>query len=64
MRSRSATGLAYTVRQAVEDWLREGLEGTSERTRTLYEGLLGPVLAAIGARPLRVLSAGDVRDGS
>ena len=41
--------------------LREGLDGTSDRTRTLYEGLLGPVLDAIGARPLRVLSAGDVR---
>ena len=51
----------YTVRDTVEDWLREGLDGTSERTRTLYEGLLGPVLDAIGARPLRVLSAGDVR---
>ena len=34
----------YTVREAVEDWLREGLDGTSERTRTLYEGLLGPLL--------------------
>ena len=53
----------YTVREAVEDWLREGLDGTSERTRTLYEGLLGPLLDAIGARPLRVLSAGDVRSG-
>jgi len=53
----------YTVREAVEDWLREGLDGTSERTRTLYEGLLGPLLDAIGARPLRVLSAGDVRTG-
>ena len=52
-----------TVREAVEDWLREGLDGTSERTRTLYEGLLGPLLDAIGARPLRVLSAGDVRSG-
>ena len=51
----------YTVRDTVEDWLREGLDGTSERTRTLYEGLLGPVLDAIGARPLRVLSVGDVR---
>src|SRR2546429_865765 len=51
----------YTVRAAVDDWLREGLDGTSDRTRTLYEGLLGPVLDAIGARPLRVLSAGDVR---
>jgi hypothetical protein len=51
----------YTVREAVDDWLREGLDGTSDRTRTLYEGLLGPVLDAISARPLRVLSAGDVR---
>ncbi len=51
----------YTVRETVEGWLREGLDGTSDRTRTLYEGLLGPVLDAIGARPLRVLSAGDVR---
>jgi hypothetical protein len=48
----------YTVREAIEDWLREGLDGTSDRTRTLYEGLLGPVLDAIGARPLRILSAG------
>ena len=53
----------YTVRQAVDDWLREGLDGTSDRTRTLYEGLLGPLLDVIGARPLRVLSAGDVRSG-
>ena len=51
----------YTVREAVDDWLREGLDGTSERTRTLYEGLLGPLLEVIGARPLRDLSAGDVR---
>jgi integrase len=51
----------YTVRETVEDWLREGLDGTSERTRTLYEGLLGPVVEAIGAKPLRALSAGDVR---
>jgi integrase len=57
----------YTVRQTVEDWLREGQDGTSplwsDRTRTLYEGLLGPLLDAIGARSLRVLSAGDVRSG-
>ena len=51
----------YSVREAVEDWLREGLDGTSEPTRTLYEGLLEPVLEMIGARPLRDLSAGDVR---
>jgi integrase len=51
----------YTVRETVEDWLREGLDGTSERTRTLYEGLLDPLLELIGARPLGELSAGDVR---
>jgi integrase len=51
----------YTVREAVDNWLREGLDGTSERTRTLYEGLLGPLLEVIGNRPLRVLSASDVR---
>lgn len=51
----------YTVRQAVDDWLRDGLDDTSERTRTLYEGLLQPVLEMVGARPLRNLSAGDVR---
>ena len=56
---RSSTG--YTVRRAVEDWLREGLDGRSERTRALYDGLLEPVLELIGGRSLRNLSAGDVR---
>jgi integrase len=56
---RSSAG--YTVRQAVEDWLREGLDGRSGRTRTLYEGLLEPVLEIIGSRLLRDLSAADVR---
>jgi integrase len=56
---RSSTG--YTVLLAVEDWLREGLDGRSERTRKLYTGLLEPVLEIIGAKPLRELTAGDVR---
>jgi integrase len=51
----------YTLRETVEDWLSDGLDGTSERTRTLYEGLLEPVLEMIGARLLRDLSAGDIR---
>jgi hypothetical protein len=54
----------YTVREAVDDWLREGLDGTSERTRTLYEGLLEPVLEGIGARLLRDLGPRDVRSAS
>jgi len=63
MNSGVRSSSTYTVRETVEDWLREGLDGTSERTRALYEGLLGPLLEVIGARPLRVLSAGDVRSG-
>ena len=51
----------YTVQRTVDDWLREGLDGTSERTRTLYEGLLEPLREMIGARQLRDLTAGDVR---
>jgi integrase len=51
----------YTVRETVEDWLRGGLDGASERTRALYEGLLGPLLEVIGAKPLRALGAADVR---
>src|SRR5205085_21257 len=35
--------------------------GRSERTTSLYAGLLVPVLEAIGAKPLRDLTAGDVR---
>jgi len=56
---RSSPG--YTVRRAVDDWLREGLDGRSERTKRLYAGLLGPVLETVGATPLRDLTAGDVR---
>jgi hypothetical protein len=41
---------AYTVREAVDDWLLEGLAGTSQRTRTLRR-LAGPVLEVIDARP-------------
>jgi len=59
---RSSAGC--TVRQAVDDWLREGLDGRSERTRAPYEGLLEPILEIIGGRPLRNLSAGDVRSGA
>ncbi len=53
----------YTVKQAVEDWLRDGLDGQSERTRKLYAGLLRPLVESIGSRPLRELSASDVRTG-
>src|ERR1700683_161010 len=54
---------SYTVRQVVDAWLRDGLDGKSERTKKLYSGLLGPLMDEIGKRQLRELSARDVRDG-
>jgi integrase len=54
---------SYSVRQAVDDWLRDGLEGKSDRTRRLYEGLLRSLMEFIGNRQLRELSAGEVRSG-
>jgi hypothetical protein len=51
----------YSLRQAVEDWIRDGLDGRSQRTCRLYEGLLEPVVDALGSKRLRELSAADVR---
>src|SRR5215469_8987353 len=51
----------YPVRRAVEDWLDDGLPGRSEKTAALYAGLLEPLLEIIGAKPLRGLTAGDLR---
>ncbi len=51
----------YSLRQAVQDWLCDGLDGRSERTLRLYEGLLEPVLDLLGNRQLREVSAGDIR---
>ena len=51
---------AYTVRRAAEDWLKEGLNGRSPKTIKKNENVLTPILATIGARRLRELTAGDV----
>src|SRR5262249_8495491 len=51
----------YTVRQAVEDWLRDGLPGRAERTRGANRGAPAPIRELIGSRPLREPTAGDVR---
>ncbi len=51
---------AYTVRRAAEDWLKEGLDGRSAKTIKKNENVLAPLLATIGARRLRELTAGDV----
>jgi integrase len=51
----------YTVQQAVDDWLAEGLDGRSAGTVTLNRDVLKPVTAIIGDIELRKLTAHDVR---
>ena len=51
----------YTVRQAAGDWLAHGLDGRSAKTVTKNRNVLAPLLAVIGARKLRDLTAADVR---
>ena len=51
----------YTVQQAVDDWLAEGLDGRSAGTVTLNRNVLKPVTAIIGDIELRKLTAHDVR---
>jgi integrase len=57
------TSATYTVRQAVDDWLAGGLPGRAERTRSVYREATAPLMELIGSKPLRELSAGDVRAG-
>jgi integrase len=57
------TSAAYTVRQAVDDWLEGGLPGRSDRTRSVYREALTPLMGQIGGKALRELTAGDVRAG-
>jgi integrase len=51
----------YTVGQAIDDWLCEGLDGRSEKTVTLYRQVLQPVVDSVGKVALRELTAQDVR---
>jgi integrase len=51
----------YTVRQAAGDWLAHGLDGRSPKTIKKNQNILEPILAVIGARTLRDLTAADVR---
>jgi integrase len=52
---------AYTVAAAVAAWLAQGLTGRSEKTVTMNRYILQPVVDVIGSRPLRKLTAADVR---
>lgn len=51
----------YTVAQAVDEWLSQALPGLAQRTVTLYRDAVAPLLAEIGAKELRKLTAADVR---
>ncbi len=57
------TSKTYTVAQTVADWLADGLPNRSERTKNAYMEALTPLLAKIGHRPLRELTAVEVRIG-
>ncbi len=51
----------YTVQQACADWLQDGLDGRSAKTVRDAGDALKPVLAIIGHKALRELTASDVR---
>lgn len=51
---------AYTVRQAAENWLKQGLDGRAPKTIKKNENVLAPILTAIGGKRLRELTAADV----
>jgi integrase len=53
--------VGYTVQAAVDDWLEHGLSGRSARTIQLYRDGVRPLADRLGNRPLRMLSAADVR---
>jgi len=50
----------YTLRRTAEDWLKDELNGRSAKTIKKNENVLAPILATIGARRLRELTADDV----
>ena len=51
----------YTVRQAADDWLANGLADRSAKTIKDNQNMIEPILKVIGTRKLRELSAADVR---
>ena len=57
----SQTPATYSVRQAIDDWLNDGLDGRSAATVTKYRHVLKPVVELTGHAALRDLTAHDVR---
>ena len=52
---------AYTVAQAIRDWLADGLAGRAPKTVSTQREVLEPLIGIIGAVPLRELTAATVR---
>lgn len=52
---------SYTVRQAADDWIADGLPGRAAKTIEVNAGALDLLLASIGNKPLTELTARDVR---
>ena len=55
------TNAAYTVAQAINDWLADGLAGRAPKTVSTQREVLEPLIDIIGTVPLRELSAPTVR---
>ena len=53
----------YSVNDCVADWLSDGLDGRSDKTRQTYTEAVAPLLAVIGKKLLRDLTAREVRRG-
>ena len=52
----------YTVSNALDDWLANGLSGRSDRTRELYRDTVKPLREWLGDVKLKELTAGDVQE--
>ena len=55
------TNATYTVAQAINDWLADGLVGRAPKTVSTQREVLEPLIGIIGAMPLRELTASTVR---
>ena len=54
----------HTVGDALDDWLANGLNGRSDRTRELYRDTVKPLRKRLGEVKLRDLTAGTCRKPS
>lgn len=55
------TSKRYTVGQAIDDWLSQGMEGRSPQTIAKYRNVLKSIIEQLGRRVLADLTAAEVR---